>query len=121
LAVRHGWLEPGETLRALQVAERTPHGRVARLAFVGRSTHEVSGLEFFRASGKDFGWNKVKSTAFVIQDAMDGWRLDGRGLGHGVGFCQWGAQGLARRGAAFREILLHYFPGARIVGPEMKT
>ncbi len=35
----------------------------------------------------------------------------GRGWGHGVGLPQWGAVGMAKRGASFSEILSYYFPG----------
>lgn len=35
----------------------------------------------------------------------------GRGWGHGVGLSQWGAVGMAKRGASFSEILSYYFPG----------
>ncbi len=38
----------------------------------------------------------------------------GQGYGHGVGMSQWGAHGLASKGADFREILRHYYRGARI-------
>ena len=38
----------------------------------------------------------------------------GRGFGHGVGMSQWGAHGLALKGADFREILRHYYRGALI-------
>ena len=38
----------------------------------------------------------------------------GRGFGHGVGLCQWGAQGMAARGCSVREILGRYYPGARL-------
>ncbi len=38
----------------------------------------------------------------------------GRGFGHGVGLCQWGAQGKALRGLKARQILLRYYPGAKI-------
>ncbi len=37
--------------------------------------------------------------------------IEGGGLGHGVGLCQWGARGLAIGGAAFSDILRFYFPG----------
>lgn len=33
----------------------------------------------------------------------------GRGWGHGVGMSQWGAEGMARRGASYRDILTHYY------------
>jgi stage II sporulation protein D len=38
----------------------------------------------------------------------------GRGWGHGVGMCQWGAIGRARAGQGARDILQAYFPGARV-------
>lgn len=38
----------------------------------------------------------------------------GRGWGHGVGMSQWGAEGLARRGASYQEILAHYYTGVSI-------
>ena len=38
----------------------------------------------------------------------------GRGFGHGVGLCQWGAQGYAKRKASFRKILRHYYQETRL-------
>ncbi len=38
----------------------------------------------------------------------------GRGYGHGVGLCQWGAEGMALRGYDERAILGTYYPGATI-------
>ena len=40
--------------------------------------------------------------------------LDGRGWGHGVGMSQWGAEGYARHGYAYRKILAHYYPQTHI-------
>ncbi len=40
--------------------------------------------------------------------------IEGAGLGHGVGFCQWGARGLAKTGANAAAILAFYFPGTTI-------
>lgn len=37
--------------------------------------------------------------------------IDGAGLGHGVGLCQWGARGLALQGRDAHAILAFYFPG----------
>jgi peptidoglycan hydrolase-like amidase len=39
---------------------------------------------------------------------------DGKGFGHGVGLCQWGAQGKAARGWPAMAILNFYYPGAKI-------
>ena len=38
----------------------------------------------------------------------------GSGSGHGVGMSQWGAHGLAEKGASFRKILTHYYKGVEI-------
>ena len=40
--------------------------------------------------------------------------LDGRGWGHGVGMSQWGAEGYARHGFGYRQILGHYYPHTNI-------
>jgi stage II sporulation protein D len=37
-----------------------------------------------------------------------------RSFGHGIGMCQYGAAGMAREGADFRSILLHYYPNATL-------
>lgn len=40
--------------------------------------------------------------------------IEGGGLGHGVGLCQWGARGLALAGADARAVLAYYYPGTGI-------
>jgi stage II sporulation protein D len=37
--------------------------------------------------------------------------VEGAGLGHGVGLCQYGAQGMALQGHSYEEILKHYYTG----------
>ena len=41
-------------------------------------------------------------------------RITGRGFGHGVGLCQYGAQAMALEGADARTILERYYPEAKI-------
>ena len=36
------------------------------------------------------------------------------GYGHGVGMSQWGANGLAKKGKDYEEILKHYYTGVEI-------
>lgn len=38
----------------------------------------------------------------------------GRGWGHGSGMSQWGAHGLAQRGASYTDILTHYYTGVSV-------
>lgn len=61
------------------------------------------------------GVDKLRSTAFSAVRDGPRWRFTGAGWGHGVGLCQWGAGGMASRGADYQEILRHYYPGAQLV------
>ena len=65
----------------------------------------------FRAG---FSRSDLFSVWFSITKEGDQWRFDGIGHGHGVGLCQWGANGLAKEGRAFDEILRFYYPGADV-------
>ena len=38
----------------------------------------------------------------------------GRGWGHGVGLCQWGAMAMAEQGYTAEKILTHYYPGTSV-------
>jgi stage II sporulation protein D len=60
------------------------------------------------------GPNIIKSTNFNV--IMRGYYADfeGKGWGHGVGLCQWGAKGMADCGFKYDEILKYYYPGAEI-------
>jgi len=54
----------------------------------------------------------LRSTVFEIKlDEEKNVKIIGRGSGHGVGMCQWGAIGQSRTGVNYSRILSHYFPG----------
>lgn len=100
----------------LRVEERSPNGRVEALAIVGRNqTYLVrrDAIRWLFGSGSP-GPTGLKSTLFLIQRSADGDRYTflGGGWGHGAGLCQQGAQGMARAGYTYQEILFHYYPGA---------
>jgi stage II sporulation protein D len=57
----------------------------------------------------------LRSSYFEISQASDGnIVIKGKGSGHGVGLCQWGAINLSRKGIGYEEILEHYYPGTQI-------
>lgn len=76
---------------------------------------ELSAQAFVSRAGRALGWNVIKSNDFTIEGSSQGIEFRGRGLGHGVGLCQWGAREQARRGRSAREILRFYYPGARLL------
>ena len=57
----------------------------------------------------------VRSPRFEVVKKGNIFQINGLGHGHGVGFCQWGANGRAKNGARFDQILQAYFPGATVV------
>jgi stage II sporulation protein D len=66
------------------------------------------------AIGRRLGWSAVPSNNFTAQTVDGEVLVHGVGQGHGVGFCQRGAQARSAEGADFRGILRHYFPNTTI-------
>jgi len=102
-------------IEKVYVVETTPDGRPTRIAVEdadGRG--DVLRAEEFRLAVDPTG-RLFRSTRFRVGVDRDGVTFsDGRGYGHGVGLCQWGAQDMARRGATAGRILAHYYPGCRL-------
>ena len=51
---------------------------------------------------------------FAIEKNGNEFVFYGRGWGHGVGMCQWGAMAMAKEGYTAEKILMHYYPGTAI-------
>lgn len=64
---------------------------------------------------KIFGYANIKSTWFDVAVKGKNIIFSGRGYGHGVGLCQWGAKGMAEKGFDYRDILKFYYPDAEVV------
>lgn len=87
-------------------------GRVSRVTIVHKNgLLNLTGNEFRML----FPEKKLKSLYFEATKTSDGLILHGHGWGHGVGMCQWGAQGMAEKGARYKDILKHYYRGVRIM------
>ena len=67
------------------------------------------------------GWNTLPSADFEAAPSGEVMVFTGRGNGHGVGLCQWGADGMARAGKTAAEILAHYYQGTKVeaIGTQM--
>jgi stage II sporulation protein D len=62
-------------------------------------------------------WIAVAAAALAIPAVASAgtvFLLDGRGWGHGVGMSQWGAEGYARHGLDYKQILAHYYPETHV-------
>lgn len=104
-------------VREVRVDTRAPSGRAGSVAIAtATGTYSVRGNDA-RSVLRQPGGEILSSAYFSVLgpvDARGGVRLEGRGYGHGVGMCQWGAIGRARAGQGFRTILQTYFPGTTV-------
>ena len=110
--------KPGAA-RGIGVRGRTPSGRVATIDIeTERGIYAVRGNDM-RYVLRQPGGEILPSTYFSVEPEYRDGRVArvtfrGRGNGHGVGMCQWGAIGRARAGQSFRTILGTYYPGTTV-------
>jgi len=106
-------------LRDVGITGRTPSGRVQSVRLdLGAAVVPVSGPAL-RQVLRTVDGQPLRSTAFDLTAAREAGDIaavvaEGRGAGHGVGLCQWGAIGRARAGWDHRRILAAYFPGTEL-------
>lgn len=88
--------------------ERTPAGMVKSIIICSHKTsgREVRALFSLRSADFDI---EYKDGKFLFRV---------RGYGHGVGMSQYGAQGMAKSGANYKQILSWYYPGTQVVKVE---
>lgn len=113
-ALRKDGINPGRVISA-EIASTTGTGRVGYLKIfvINGGVNEplyIRGNDFRRI----FGYTRIPSAYFRLNGSGDEIRITGKGAGHGVGLCQFGAKELAERGRGFKEILRHYYRGIEI-------
>jgi stage II sporulation protein D len=98
-------------ISAVETRDITAAGRVRDLAI-----RHADGVTYVSAEGlrTAVGASRIPSVFFVTSTSNGDIIFSGRGLGHGVGLCQWGARSLAQRGRTFRSILSSYYPGTTL-------
>jgi len=95
-------------IKEISIVDRDRSDRIEHLKIVQRNGQELV------ISGKDFrdlmGPNVIDSNNYTV--TMRGYYVDinGKGWGHGVGMCQWGALGMAKQQFTYRQILAYYYP-----------
>jgi stage II sporulation protein D len=107
-------------IRRIKVRSKTSWGRYEWLDVFGPSgKRETLRAEDMRLAIL-FNDVPVQGTLYsmncTIEDLGDSIQFsNGRGFGHGVGLCQWGAEGKSLRGWTGERILGFYYPGATSV------
>ena len=94
--------------------------RIAQKGFSRRATDlEIVGTNgtFHLKGGKIRSALKLSEQLFVLNKRYDtngratSYSFTGRGWGHGIGMCQYGAYGLAKMGVKYDAIVKHYYTG----------
>lgn len=103
------------TLSAVSLQDRDRSGRSNRWQFTGSAQSVVlPAQQVRRLLGTRMMPSllvKNASLSGTVTQAQPGLLIEGAGLGHGVGLCQWGARGMALTGSSEQEILTFYYPG----------
>ncbi len=90
---------------------KSPSGRVEKIIIIHNKGRTV-------VKGNDFrlilGPKIIRSTNFKMKKIDEAIEFEGKGWGHGVGLCQWGARGMALKGYKYDRILKFYYPGTKI-------
>ncbi|HEX8805352.1 MAG TPA: SpoIID/LytB domain-containing protein [Candidatus Aquilonibacter sp.] len=105
-------LQPVGSLQTLLEGDRDASGRARTIVLQAqRGAIPIKGGTFRLRVGTRVVPSLLISRLDPATKAAQRVAIEGGGLGHGVGLCQWGARGLALGGAAFSDILRFYFPG----------
>jgi len=80
------------------------------LFFKDDSIYRFSLREFFKKIP-----GKIYTPTFSVEVKKDTVVIKGKGYGHRVGMCQWGAIEMAKKGKNYRQIISYYFPGTEII------
>ncbi len=103
-------------IERIEIEQQEEGGRLVMLRLHdAQNRSQLLEAENFRLT-VDPGGRRIRSAWFTFDRVKDGYRFTGgRGFGHGVGLCQYGAQGMAQQGASAAQILQHYYPGSKPV------
>lgn len=88
-----------------EILSRDDSGRVLEIKIDNK---KYSGVEFRNLLG-------LRSTDFDLVLENNNLKIITRGYGHGVGMSQYGANGMAKKGYNYEQILKHYYTGVSIL------
>ncbi len=87
-----------------EIVKRTKGGRVAAVKINGKTFTGREIREKLELDSSDFQWKRSGSNVII----------ETKGWGHGVGMSQYGADGMAKEGKNYQEIIQHYYKGVQI-------
>lgn len=106
---------PPASIKTIRQLAGPKAGVIARFEISdGTRTTTVSGMDLRQRLPA----GKLLSPHFSLKLVNHEIQVAGQGFGHGAGFCQWGARGLANQGKSAVEIVRYYYPGATVTADD---
>lgn len=90
----------------IKLVEKTQSGRIKKIAIDGTVINGAEIRDLFELNSTNFKITFNPKTNIVDIETI--------GYGHGVGMSQWGANGMAKNGSKYEDILKHYYKGVKI-------
>ncbi len=88
----------------IEISEKSLSGRAREIKV---NDQEISASQFRQLFN-------LPSTYWEFKNEKDDLIINSRGYGHGVGMCQYGANGMALDGKSYKEIISHYYKDTEI-------
>jgi stage II sporulation protein D len=95
---------PVEALTTIKAESYTPGDRIGLMTAGGENYAGTDWRSIFSLNSAAFSWLMIGD--YLIFCTV--------GYGHGVGLCQYGADGMGKNGYHYQEILSHYYPGTSL-------
>ena len=92
-------------LKDIVPVEKGPSGRIIKIKIIADKGNGI-----FRTRTTLRRALKLPEILFSIKKFGNTFVFEGHGWGHGVGYSQWGAAELGKKGKSFKEILVFYYP-----------
>ncbi len=106
------------TLINIQIKSRFASGRIDELQITYSEQGSENQISIYgnkiRSIIRNSNNGILFSSNFSVSFDGDEIILRGKGYGHGVGMCQWGAIAQSKRGINYKKILEFYFPGTKV-------
>lgn len=101
-------LNPKAKIRAIRLAKdkRTQRNRFVNI-ITNRGRYKIKSEDFRQAL-------ELKTNFYSVTKSRRAINIIGHGYGHGIGLCQYGALGMAKKGYKSEAIIQHYYPGTKL-------
>jgi stage II sporulation protein D len=103
------------TLRNVKITRTTGAGRAIEMVIQGREGERtLQGYEIRSVLGLRSNYILKLSVSRDARQNIKEIKVKGKGWGHGVGMCQFGAVGMAAKGLSYDRILKRYYQGVEL-------